>query len=137
MIATSNTTIITDTATQRWATSPDRVRCGVRAHPPCDLRDQLKRSNNPGSKTGWTRYRGLATAADIGGLDIPNNFCGPIYTAQAIALDPNNAFSLVCVRNDQRAALADMNRVCINQYGVGAFALATNVFNAGSWRCYR
>ncbi len=76
-------------------------------------------------------------AADIGGLDIQNNFCGPIFNAQAVALDPNNAFSWACVRNGQRAALVDMNRVCTNQYGFGAFGLPTNVFNAGSWRCYR
>jgi hypothetical protein len=76
-------------------------------------------------------------AADIGGLDIQGYYCMPNFNAPAVALDPNSAFSWVCARNGQRAHPVNMDRVCTNQYGPGAFALPTNVFNAGSWRCYR
>lgn len=75
--------------------------------------------------------------ADIGGLDIQNNFCGPIFNAQATAENPGSAFSWVCIRNGERVAHVDMNRVCINQYGFPTFALPTDLQNAGSWRCYR
>ena len=58
--ATSNTSTITASSLGAGLPDPGRVRCPMQPHPsPRGLRDQLNRyQTQPGSKTGWTDYRG-------------------------------------------------------------------------------